>query len=98
VNPWFRAGRQAAQEGDSIMERSQNSPAETARSALRQLTASDWAQFGVQEIAYVRPVLVNGVMAVAIHAADGTQIGAAPDVPMAVAAILQHEMAPALVH
>jgi hypothetical protein len=35
---------------------------------------------------------------VAIFAADGTQIGAAPDVQTAAAAVVQHEMAPALVH
>jgi hypothetical protein len=80
------------------MEHDSASPANAVASALRQLSAADWARFGVQEIAYVRPVLVNGVKAVAIHAADGTQIGAAPNVPMAVAAILQHELAPALVH
>jgi hypothetical protein len=34
----------------------------------------------------------------AIHAADGTPIGAAPSAELAIAAILQHEMEPALVH
>jgi hypothetical protein len=52
----------------------------------------------VQEIAYIRPVVVKGVHAIAIHAADGTPIGAAPNAELAIAAILQHEMAPALVH
>ena len=66
--------------------------------SLRSLSVADWARFGVQEIAYLRPVVVNGVSAIAIHAADGTPIGAAPSAELAVAAILQHEMAPALVH
>jgi len=66
--------------------------------ALRELSVADWARFGAQEIAYIRPVLVNGVHAMAIHAADGTPIGAAPNAQLAIAAILQHEMAPALVH
>ncbi|MBY0333775.1 MAG: DUF1150 domain-containing protein [Acetobacteraceae bacterium] len=65
---------------------------------LRQLSAADWAAFGVQQIAYIRPVLVNGVRGISIHAADGTPIGAAPDARLAIAAILQHEMEPALVH
>lgn len=65
---------------------------------LRQLSLADWARFGVSEIAYIRPVVVNGVKAVAIHAADGTPIGAAPDTPLAIAAILRHGMEPALVH
>jgi hypothetical protein len=69
-----------------------------AAASLRQLSAADWAAFGVQQIAYIRPVLVNGVRGMSIHAADGTPIGAAPDARLAIAAILQHEMEPALVH
>jgi len=66
--------------------------------SLRELSVADWARFGVQEIAYIRPVIVNGVHGIAIHAADGTPIGAAPNAELAIAAILQHELAPALVH
>ncbi|HYZ31090.1 MAG TPA: DUF1150 family protein [Crenalkalicoccus sp.] len=65
---------------------------------LRHLSAADWARFGVQEIAYIRPVIVNGVQAIAIHAADGTPIGAAPNADLAMAAIRQHEMEPAQLH
>lgn len=72
--------------------------ASAAALALRNLSVADWARFGAQEIAYIRPVVVNGVNAMAIHAADGTPIGAAPNADLAIAAILQHEMAPALVH
>ncbi|MFZ4408062.1 MAG: DUF1150 family protein [Paracraurococcus sp.] len=77
-----------------------NSPDDGATIALslRQLSGADWQRFGAQQIAYIRPVLVNGVRAIAIHAADGTPIGAAPNAELAIAAILQHEMAPALVH
>lgn len=70
----------------------------TPNFTLRNLSALDWARFGAQEMAYIRPVVVNGTQAVAIHAADGTPIGAAPNAALAVAAILQHEMAPVLVH
>jgi hypothetical protein len=69
-----------------------------ASDALRQLTAADWARFGADQIAYIRPIIVEGQAVVAIHAADGTQIGAAPDTGLATAAILQHEMLPVLVH
>jgi nucleoid-associated protein YgaU len=65
---------------------------------LRQLSPLAWAQYGAQSIAYARPVVVNGQSAVAIHAADGTPIGAAPTVALATAAILQHGMGAALVH
>ncbi|HWX49660.1 MAG TPA: DUF1150 family protein [Roseomonas sp.] len=70
----------------------------TAADALRQLAPAEWARFGAEQIAYIRPILVDGNHAVAIHAADGTQIGAAPDATLATAAILQHEMVPVLVH
>jgi hypothetical protein len=66
--------------------------------ALRQLSVQDWASFGVQEIAYIRPVVVNGVKAMSIHAADGTPIGAAPTAELAIAAIEQHELAAVCVH
>jgi len=45
---------------------------------LRQLSPLDWARYGTNRIAYMRPVTVNNQRAIAIHAADGTQIGAAP--------------------
>jgi len=89
-------------EGEDEMKSSNSNlgPMEASAVALslRQLSVADWARFGAQEIAYIRPVMVNGVQGMAIHAADGTPIGAAPNAEMAIAAILQHEMAPALVH
>jgi len=65
---------------------------------LRRLSPLDWARFGAHSMAYARPVLVNGQAAVAIHAADGTPIGAAPTLALATAAIRQHGMGAALVH
>jgi hypothetical protein len=74
-------------------------PEATAGGAtLKQISVADWARFGAEDIAYVRPVVVDGVRAMAIHAGDGTPIGAAPSAELAIAAILQHEMEPALVH
>jgi hypothetical protein len=69
-----------------------------AATMLRHLTPSDWARFGAEELAYIRPVVIDGAHVVAIHSADGKQIGAAPDASLATAAILQHEMVPLLVH
>jgi hypothetical protein len=69
-----------------------------AADALRHLAPADWARFGAEEIAYIRPVIVDGAHIVAIHSADGTQIGAAPDALLAAAAIQQHEMVALLVH
>lgn len=65
---------------------------------LRALSPLAWARYGAERIAYARPVVVNGQPAVAIHAADGTPIGAAPSLDLATAAIRQHGMGAALVH
>jgi len=75
-----------------------NASAASGATSLKQLSLADWASFGAGEVAYLRPVVVNGVSAIAIHGADGQPIGAAPNAELAVAAILEHEMAPLLLH
>ncbi len=65
---------------------------------IRHLSPEQLAGLGVSQIAYVKPVLMNGVRAFAIHAADGTPMAVAGDREMAVAAIQQHEMLATLVH
>jgi hypothetical protein len=65
---------------------------------LKRLSPLGWARYGAQRIAYVRPAMVNGQPAIAIHAADGTPIGAAPSIDLATAAIVQHGMGAARVH
>jgi len=65
---------------------------------IRHLTEAQLAQLGVSQIAYVRPVMVNGEQGFAIHAADGTPMAVAGDRDLAFAAILQHDLVPALVH
>jgi hypothetical protein len=65
---------------------------------LRHISPQDFAAMGVQQIAYIRPVVVNGVTAYAIHAADGTQIGMAPQRELAFAAVIQNELEPVSLH
>jgi len=65
---------------------------------IRHLSESQLAQLGLQQIAYIRPMLVNGEQGYAIHAADGTPMAVAGDRNVAIAAVLQQEMVPALVH
>ena len=65
---------------------------------IRNLTSDQLMQLGMADLAYVKPVLLNGQMAFAIHAADGSPMAMAADCDLAVAAIVQHEMVPALVH
>ena len=65
---------------------------------IRHLSTEQLAGLGVSQIAYVRPVKMNGVLAYSIHAADGTPMAVAQDHNLAIAAIQQHEMLPAWVH
>jgi len=61
---------------------------------LREMSPSDFALVGMQQLAYVKPTVVNGVSGYAIHAADGTEIGRAPSRDIAFAAVKQHELEP----
>ncbi len=65
---------------------------------IHHLTTDQLMQLGLSQIAYVKPIMMNGSQAFAIHAADGSPMAVAGDRELAVAAIMQHEMAAALVH
>ena len=41
----------------------------------RNLSSQDLAALGIQNIAYVKPILHEGEPAFAVHAADGTKLG-----------------------
>jgi hypothetical protein len=73
-------------------------PAVAAIVDIRHISTEQLAQLGLQQIAYVKPVVVNGTAAFAIHAADGTPMAIAGDREVAVAAIEQHEMVATQVH
>jgi hypothetical protein len=68
------------------------------RFEIHRITTEQLGQLGVSQIAYVKPVVVNGTLAFAIHSADGTPIGVTADRETALAAIVQNEMHPSLVH
>ena len=61
---------------------------------LRDMSDQDFALIGMQQLAYIKPTVVNGVTGFSIHAADGTQIGMAPSRDIAFAAVKQHELEP----
>lgn len=67
-------------------------------SMLRSITARDLALLAIEELAYVKPVEVDGRTTYAIHAADGTQLGVAGDRDLAMVAVRQHELHPVSVH
>lgn len=75
-----------------------NGAATPALIDIRAMSPEQFAQLGVTKVAYVKPVIVNGTAGYAIHAADGTPMAIADDREVALAAIVQHEMVPVLVH
>lgn len=62
------------------------------------MSERDFAAFGMEIIAYVRPAVVDGVLGYAVHAADGTPITMAPVRSVAFAAARQQNLDPVSVH
>jgi hypothetical protein len=65
---------------------------------MRSMTATDLAMLGMQNIAYVKRVMVDGNAGFAIHAADGTQMALVGDRDIAFAVVRQNELEPVSVH
>ena len=65
---------------------------------IRSMTPEQLAQLGVSHMAYIKPILMNGTAVFAIHAADGSPMAVTTERDTAIAAVVQHEMLPALVH
>lgn len=69
-----------------------------AISDIRNVTQAQLMALGMSQLAYVKPVWMDGTTAFAIYAADGSPMAVAADCDLAVQAIMQHEMVPTLVH
>jgi hypothetical protein len=65
---------------------------------IRHMSSRELALFGMQDLAYVKAVLIDGATAFAVHAADGTQITVLPDREIARATVRQHDLEPLSVH
>ncbi|HEY4470499.1 MAG TPA: DUF1150 family protein [Stellaceae bacterium] len=65
---------------------------------IRHMSSRELALFGMQDLAYVKAVLIDGATAFAVHAADGTQITVLPDREIALATVRQHDLEPLSVH
>lgn len=65
---------------------------------VRHLSEKQLANLGVAHIAYLKPVMIDGVQGFAIHAADGAPMAVAGNREVAVAAVMQYEMLPLSVH
>ena len=53
---------------------------------------------GLEYVAFVKPVVIDGKKAYAIHAADGNQLGLAPGREAAYALVIQHDLEPVSIH
>jgi hypothetical protein len=62
------------------------------------ISVQDLMQLGLQEVAYVKPVQIDGQSAVAVHAADGTQMAVMRSRESAFAAVRQNDLEPVSVH
>ena len=62
------------------------------------LSARELGAFGIEDVAYIKSVTVDGQKLHAIHAADGTPLTVVADRALAFATVRQHDMQPASVH
>lgn len=58
----------------------------------------DLASLGLQEVAYVKPVLTEDGKAYAVYAADGTEMAVMEDRDIAFATIRRNDLRPVSVH
>jgi hypothetical protein len=66
--------------------------------ALRHLSPEDWADYGVNDVAYLKPVTLEGEARYAIHAANGAPLAVMDSREVAQAAIMQNELEAVSVH
>jgi hypothetical protein len=74
-----------------------NNDASDSRAAST-ISAQTLAALGLNELAFLKPVVDEGKQAIGIFSANGIAIGVAPDRATAAAAAIQHDMVPVSVH
>ncbi|QQG36235.1 MAG: DUF1150 family protein [Micavibrio aeruginosavorus] len=65
---------------------------------LRALSAQDFLAYGLAQIAYVRPIRVEGQVAWALHAADGTVLTIQNQAGVAAVLARQNDLDPVSLH
>ncbi len=63
-----------------------------------QISTQDLMILGLQEVAYVKAVVVDGQPAYAVHAADGREVAIMSSRDVALVAIRQNDLEPLSVH
>ena len=62
------------------------------------VSSNDLGTYGMETMAYVKPVLVDGKILHSVHAADGTPLTVIAERELAFATVRQHDLEPASVH
>ena len=65
---------------------------------LKNCSVKEFAYWGVKDFAYIRRVLIDGQPAIAVHAANGTQLAVLETLVAAQVAVLRNDMEPLSVH
>jgi len=66
--------------------------------AFTQMSPTDFAAIGLNQIAFVKPTVVEGEAAFAVHGADGTPLAVVKDRDLAFAVVRQNDMEPVSAH
>ncbi|MEM7442212.1 MAG: DUF1150 family protein [Pseudomonadota bacterium] len=70
----------------------------TESPSIRDMTSTDFAALGAQQVAYVKAVTIDGKDGYAIHSADGAQHLVVESLEKAFAVIRQNDLEPLSVH
>lgn len=73
-------------------------PQSSAAAVIRSLNSSELLALGTGDLAYVKPVVVNGTHAYAICAADGEQLALVHNRAIAMATARDNDLDPVSVH
>ncbi len=65
---------------------------------LKNISPREFALLGMNDMAYVKRVVVNDERQFAIHSADGTQLALVPSEEIAYATVRQNDLEPMSVH
>jgi len=67
--------------------------------APKTFTPAEFAAFGLEQVAYLRPIQTpDGIDGIGVFSADGRQLAVAASTELAQALVRQNDLEPALVH
>jgi len=65
---------------------------------IREISPQALMTMGVSDLAYVRPIQIEGQNLFAVYAADGTQLTVLPSYELAVVTIRRNDLEPVSIH